>query len=200
MGACDMLYLNQTEYSHMKYPHAADQMDPSWEKKTVASSGCGICSMCMIVEHLTCDSLSLEECVRLAVESGASHNNPGTEMLKLAPVVCEKFGLEFVATNSVSELLQHLHRGGEAMIRTGGDREGYVGLFSRGRHYVTVISANENEICVLDPSFKEGKYDKEGRKENVRVDFPYLYCNADLLEQEIIGQQFGFYLFKRKGQ
>lgn len=190
-----MLYLNQLEYSHIKYYHNAAHGGPIEGRDNVGTSGCGLCSLCMIVDHLTTDSLDLEECVRLSEESGANHSF-GTDMKILGPIIAERFGLDMDTTTHKSVLIAHLQNGGEAIAHVGNKGEGVPGLFTARGHYVTLISAKNEEICILDPSFKDDKFDTDDRRDKVRIVSPFVYCTVDTLLGEIKGN--GFYLFKRK--
>lgn len=55
-----MKYINQLEYPHI--PYRTRTKDDSVKDKTndVAKSGCGLCSVCMILEHLIDVDLSIE--------------------------------------------------------------------------------------------------------------------------------------------
>ena len=93
-------------------------------------------------------------------------------MLILGPVVADLYDLDFSTTNSVKKAMQHLKNGGSVIANVGGDREGYTGVFSHGGHYILLLSAGKDSICVLDPSLKEGKYEEPGREGKVRF-LPY---------------------------
>lgn len=47
-------------------------------------------------------------------------------------------------------MLAHVHAGGMAVANSGGDREGYEGVFTHGGHYILVVSADETQACILD--------------------------------------------------
>ncbi len=190
-----MLYLNQLEYGHIKYYHNVDNGGPVEGRDTVRSSGCGLCSLCMIVDHLTLESLSIEECVKMSESSGANHA-AGTDMKILGPIIAEKFNLDLKTTTDKAEMIAHLQGGGEIIAHVGNKGEGKPGLFTARGHYITLISVNGDEVCILDPSYKEGKFDTDDRKGKVRVVAPFVYCPVDTLMGEII--KLGFYMFKRK--
>jgi len=192
-----MLYLNQLEYHHIPYNHNMDNGGVPEERRSVATSGCGLCSLCMIVDHLTVFYLDIEECVKLAEEHGANRKM-GTDLRVLSPIVAEHFELDYFATNDRDELIEHLNNGGQAVANVGGDREGYAGLFSNGGHYVVVVSIDGDEVCILDPSYEPGKFDEESRAGKVREDAPFLYCSIDDLMKDTDNRDPGFYLFKRR--
>ena len=188
-----MLYLNQLDYAHVPYFHNTDNGGPPEGRISVKTSGCGLCCACMIVEHLTTHSLSIEDCVRLSESTGANHGI-GTDMKILAPVISDMFGLEFSHTTDREEMIRHLQSGGEIIAHVGckGDKPG---LFTKRGHYITVISVDRNEVCILDPSYSETKFETEDRRGRVRINAPFIYCTIDTLMGEIKGN--GFYMFKR---
>jgi acetyl-CoA C-acetyltransferase len=79
-------------YPQMRYDHDTKNGPRPLERASIASSGCGICSTCMVVEHITTESFSLEECIQMSYDSGANQN-VGTDIHILGPAVAERFGL-----------------------------------------------------------------------------------------------------------
>lgn len=191
-----MLYLNQLNFPHIPYNHNVKNGGVPEERRCVATSGCGLCSLCMVVEHLTTYTLSIEECVKLSEESGANHGL-GTDLEILSPIIAEKFGLKYSATSDKNVLKKHLQSGGEAIEIVIGDHDGKSGLFSHRRHYITLISIDGDEVCILDPSFTQTKYDDPDRIGRVKVREPFLYSSIDELMAEGDKNVPLFYLFKR---
>ncbi|MBR5586360.1 MAG: hypothetical protein IKW02_00195 [Clostridia bacterium] len=194
-----MLYLCQLDYPDIEYLHNMDAGGPPEGRNSIKTSGCGLCSISMIVDHLTTESLSITDCRELSYQAGANRKI-GTSMRILAPVVAEKFDLELTTTNSLEELKAHLASGGEAIAHVAANKEiGYKGLFTRSGHYIVVVSAEGDDFCILDPSYKEGKFDEEDRIGKVNYDnAPFLYCNGKYLLEDTANRDPGFYLFKRK--
>lgn len=192
-----MLYLNQLDYRHIHYEHNVAGGGVPQERRNIATSGCGICSACMMVDHLTAHHLSIDECIRIVYEVKA---NPiaGCRMLILGPALAEKFNLEFKATKSTEEMLQCLRDGGRVIINVGGNHDDYLGLYSHVGHYIIAIGYDGNELCILDPSYKDGKYEIEPHKGKVRVDYPFTYCKPKAIEDDTQNRETPFYLFKRK--
>ena len=91
-----MLYLNQLDYRHMHYEHNIDNGGVPQERRNIATSGCGVCSACMMVDHLTMHHMSIDECIRLVYEVGASRKI-GTRMATLGPAVANRFNLGYKA-------------------------------------------------------------------------------------------------------
>lgn len=191
-----MHFLCQYNYGHISYPTDISHENSIMHTGTIKEAGCGICSVCMLVDRLTLTRISVSECRNLSVSVGANLQ-PGTNMDIFAPAVGRKFHLNYRPSNDVNELMRCLHNGGSAIVHISGDYDNYTGVFSHGGHYVVAISATESEVCILDPSWKEGKYEKEGRKGKVRQDGVFAYVTPDILEQEVARQKTHYYLFNR---
>lgn len=192
-----MLYLNQLDYPALHYEHNLDAGGAPPEHSTVAKAGCGLCCCCMMVENLTTSKLPLEECLALSQEAGANRG-VGTNLKILGPVVAQRYGLKFSVTDELSVLIDHLQCGGMAVANSGGDREGHTGVFTHGGHYIAVISYDGTNFCILDPSFKEGKFDEEGRQGKVQIHVPFLYCSAEVLQEDCANRSPAYYLFSRE--
>lgn len=192
-----MYYINQLDYPHIPYEHNVDNGGVPEGKNNAAAAACGPCSLCMIVENMTFGHIELTDCLKLSAEVGANREM-GTNMKILGPVVAEKYGLTYDTTDEVDVLTAHLKNGGMAIANVGGDREGYTGLFSHGGHYIVVVSTDGKDVCILDPSYKEGKYEEEGRQGKTQVQKPFVYCSLDVLKKDCDNRSPGFYLFARK--
>ena len=96
-----MIYYNQNDYAHVPYPSEARP------QSNIKSSGCGVCSACMVVESMTEHKLSVEECAKFSLSVGG-RDNDGTDMEKLAPPLCERFGLAFEATDDKEKVLAEM--------------------------------------------------------------------------------------------
>ena len=192
-----MLYLNQLNYRHIRYEHNVENGGVPEERRNIATSGCGLCSTCMVVDQLTNHELSLDECVRMAYATNANRL-VGTRMNLLGPAVAEKFNLTYSNTNKIEEVLQCLRDGGKVVINVGGDHDGYVGLYSHGGHYILAIAYDGKEMCILDPSYREGKYEIEPHIGKVRVDYPFTYCKPETIVDDTRNKPIRYHLFKRK--
>lgn len=193
-----MLYLNQLDYPEMYYPTNAKEEGGLGEgKNNVKTAGCGLCSLCMIVENMTLNKFPLEECLQMSLDLKANLE-PGTNLKILAPAVAEKFDLAYATTSDENELLDHLRSGGMAIANTGGDREGYNAVFSHGGHYIVLLSCNQNTVCVLDPSQKEDKFETPERSAKVEVKGNFIYTDVSVLMEDTANRTPSFYLFARK--
>ncbi len=192
-----MLYLNQLEYGHLKYDHNMANGGPPEGRNTVKTSGCGLCCASMVVDQLTDKELPIEECVRLSEENGANLKI-GTSMDVLGKIVAEKYDLDFSYTNDIRRAIAHLKRGGRVIALVGGDRDGYVGLFTKRGHYILLLSYDGEEFSILDPSLTDTKFEAEGRVGRVRVDKPFVYASKDEMILATKEKSPRYYLFSRK--
>ena len=89
---------------------------------------------------------------------------------------------------------------GMVVANTYGDRDGYVGVFSDGSHYITVTGIDGDEISVLDPMYKPGsdRFEKPGRKEKVRLDGVTAHADVSVLKDDCY--QRPFFLFYKPGE
>ena len=191
-----MIYLNQLDYPDMPYLFDTSNPNGPWYGN-VAKSGCGLCSACMMVDRLTAKKLPLEEAVRLSEENGAN-TIPGTRMIYLGPVLAEKYNLTFAKSKSMEDVIACLMKGGCVIINVGGDHDDYKGVFSKVGHYITAISWDGEELCILDPSWKEEKFKQPHALGKVREDYPFLYCKPEVIEADTTNRETPFYLFERK--
>ena len=192
-----MLYLNQLDYRHIHYEHNIEGGGVPQERRNMATSGCGVCSACMMVEHLTMHHLSIDECIRLVYECGASRGI-GTRMGILGPALANRFHLRFEATKDIEAVKNCLQTGGRVIINVGGNHDDYLGLYSHTGHYIIAIAYDGKELCILDPSYKDGKYEVEGRAGKVRVEYPFTYCDPQCIIDDTQNRETPFYLFWRK--
>lgn len=195
-----MRYLNQKNYRHIPYMHNLDAGGAPEDRRNVATSGCGLCCMCMVVDRLTTQTLELSECVRMAEDCGANHK-PGSRMHILGPVAAERFGLSYAATDSLVDVKKTLQAGGCAIMFTGGVHGDRKGIFTQNPngHYIVLLSVDENDdFCILDPNYDAEKFLVEGVCDKVKVCAPYLYCSGNVLMGEMTDLAAPFYLFNKK--
>jgi len=193
-----MKYWNQKKYPEMPYPNNLDHPESRGAVAgNVAGSGCGLCSACMMVGYMTLDELSLEECRDFSIETGANHS-VGTDMEILGAALAARYHLDMKTSNDTQELLDCLQKGGSAIINVGGDREGYIGVFSHRGHYIFARGYDGREVCILDPSQTPDKYQEEGRVGKVRVDGNFVYTRPEVLTRDTENRNPGYYLFRRE--
>lgn len=193
-----MLFVNQNDYPDMPYPtNAKEPGCHNMLHGTIKSSGCGICSCCMMVDRLTLETLTLEECTQMSIDAGANMD-PGTDMEFLAPVVAEKFNLDLKTSSNTGELIECLQGGGCAILNPGGDREGYDGLFTKGGHYMVAISYNDGEFLIFDPSWSETKFHSPEREGRVREAGCFVYATPEVIIEDTENRRPRYFLFTRK--
>lgn len=199
-----MRYISQLDYSDMPYITCVASEKPELiekgKKTTVRSSGCGLCSAVMVADRLLPNvSFDIGDAVALSYECKANHKN-GTDYQRFAPAFAEKFGLELEMSNDPERLRLCLRTGGAAVLHSKGDREGYIGVFTHGGHYIAAISEEKDgRIAILDPSYKEGKYEEEGRRGLVELKHGVVaVCDMEVLVKDTEPAPFSFYLFRRK--
>lgn len=195
-----MKYINQLQHRHIPYhTHMKDpDVSPTDRIRSVAQSGCGPCCVCMVVEALTNHSLNIEDCIAISEACEANYGR-GTDMNVLAPVIAEKYKLEYTKTSDLEEAIVHLQKGGQIIAHVGVPEGKDIGLFTQGGHYIALISTDGKEFCILDPSYKEGKFDIPERAGRVdATNAPYLYCDVNTVHAETKPDRIKYHLFARK--
>ncbi len=194
-----MKHINQRRYSYIPYPQLMDEPDnPYGKKASVRGGGCGLCSACMVVDQLTTQTLSVRECTELSMLIGANHCD-GTDMKMLGPAIAERFHLDFSVTNDIDEVVKALHNGARVIALVSAKDEGNKGIFTKGGHYIVLISADEeDEICVLDPSWTSKKYTKWIKQGLVRGEGTLVYTTPEVLAAERKNESVGYFVFRRK--
>lgn len=198
-----MKYINQKEWPDWLYVTRTDLEDEGEREigrtTTIASSGCGLCAAVMVADRLLVDSgFDLKAAVRLSYDTRANHKI-GTDYKIYAPAFAEKMGFRLEMTSDPDRLRCCLRSGGAAVLNTGGDREGYVGVFSHGGHYIAAVSEEpDGRIAILDPSYAVGKYEQEGRRGKVELKNKVIaLCDMQVLVEDTASRTPGFYLFWR---
>lgn len=187
----DYEYYNQRNYPDIPYP------SPSSKTATVKSGGCGVCCGAMIVANLTGQAMDIPAFAEYCIKSGARVSG-GTDMRRLANVICRDYGLTCETTNDSGRLLAHLAAGGMAVANVSGNRKGYTGVFSDSGHYVVVAAAEGDTLSVLDPAMYAGKYNLAGRKGKVAVVGNVCKCDVSVLAKDVYGRSPAYYLFTRE--
>jgi len=190
-----MLYLNQLDYRHIHYEHNIANGGVPQERRNIATSGCGLCCVCMMVEHLTGEILELTDCVRMTEESGANCC-AGSSMRILGPVVAERYGLTFRRTGDAAEMVAHLQAGGEVIINVRKKTDGTPGIFTAGGHYMLLTGTDGKTVTVMDPNYVKNKYKAQEEAVLIRVEEPFLYCDMNALVEEARAEE-PYYLFQK---
>lgn len=197
-----MKYINQLEYPDWLYITRTSMEGEALEKgktTTVKSSGCGLCSAIMVADRLLPDcQFGLKEALRLSYDVEANWK-AGTSYARFAPAFAKKMGLKLEATKDPERLRYCLRTGGAAVILVDGDHDGRIGVFSHIGHYIAAINEEpDGRIALLDPSYKEGKFEEEGRVGKVEMKNGCIaVCEMQVLVEETARRVTPFYLFWR---
>ena len=194
-----MKHVNQRKYSYIPYPQLMDEPDnPYGKKASVRGGGCGLCSACMIVDQLTTQTLPVRECAELSMKIGANHCD-GTDMKMLGPAIAEKYNLDFSMVKDIGQVVKALHNGARVIALVSAKGPTNKGIFTQGGHYIVLISADEDdEICVLDPSWTSKKFNKWVKKGLVRTEDTLVYIKPEVLDAERKNESVDYFVFRRK--
>lgn len=173
---------------------------PGGSGKTVKSSGCGPCAMLMVVENMLGIRWLMADWINWVLSTGARVNG-GTDMNKLCKAVSNKYSLEFSTTNSETDLLEHIKKGGMAIANVGGKRSGWSGLFSDSGHFITVLGIlADGRFIIGDPGIYNGKFNSSFRRSKVEVDGDLVYVNSSNLNSDTLNRTPNYYLLKKKSE
>ena len=193
-----MYYVNQLGYPHIAYIHGTEKGGVAPERRNIATSGCGLCSACMVVGNLTEVKPTIEEMIGITYDCGANCT-VGSRMRLLGPAVAEKYGLIYETTNDPEALLDWLNKGGMAIANVAGDREGYKGVFSYTGHYVVILRAEGRELCIADPAYRYGKYTEDHCAHKIsRIEVPLVWSDIRYMEEDVAPREIHYYLFRKK--
>lgn len=198
-----MKYINQLDYPDIPYITRTKLEGEEREKGlhiTMRSSGCGLCASAMVADMLLPDcDFDIMKALELSYESKANESI-GTSFVHYVPAFCEKLGLDYQMTDSVDDLRDCFATGGAAIALVCGNTGKRVGLFTHKTHYIVLIGfERDGRVAVLDPSYKEGKYDEEGRKGKVEMKHGVIaLCDINEVVLDRIEGKNIFYLFWRK--
>lgn len=173
---------NQNDYAGLSYPARG------YESATIKSGGCGVCAAVNAVGALTGKCIPVRVMRDLAVSGGARVPG-GTDMNRLATLLCRSYGLSWRASANVNELLRHLQKGGVAICNTAGN-----GMFSNGGHYVTALGLVDGRVCIADSGLYPGKYSTARRRSCVTVSGDLLFASPYVLDQDCVGRWTRYYL------
>lgn len=184
--------LNQLDYEHISYPTSLEPGAAVREPyPTIAKAGCGLICACMLVSALTEKQLEPEEAIRISMEAGANHF--GTDMPIFSAKIAEIYDFKLSVGTEQEELLAGLHAGASAILHAGKPQ----GLFSDGGHFVLATAAKGTSIYVLDPSFRQEKYEKPYRQGLFILEPPYVVTPVQVVMEQIKYRTPSWYLFRK---
>ena len=180
----------QLDYEHIPY------VSPTSPHGNLSNNGCGPISCSMILENLLGLAVPPEEGGKYAKSVGAREGF-GTNFYILADAMARDFPLNVIVTEDAEEMINFMREGrGMVVANTYGNRDDYIGVFSDGGHYVVVAEANGDEIGVLDPMYRPGRFDIPGRKGKVRMEGNVAYADWRVLQADC--RERPFFLFSKK--
>ena len=180
----------QLDYENVPYPCTATGFG------TVADNGCGPCCASMVAENMLHISFPVQEACRLAIACGA-RDKPGTDMHVFAPAFAQTMGLDLMVTEDTEEVRRFLAQSrGMVIANTRGDREGYTGVFSDSAHYIVLTDLEGEFVRVLDPMYRDGRYDSPGRKGKVRMEGNEAIALLSVISQDCMSRP--YFLFSRR--
>ncbi len=152
-----MYYYNQNDYPNIPYAYNGNG-------KTVATSGCGVVTACIVVNNMADRELySVSKMAKLSLDSGA-RDSSGTNMAVLLNAICKKNpSFSYTTTTNEDKVVAHLKKGGYAIVNQG---DAY-NVFSTAGHYVVAYKMSGNDIDIIDPQMYDGKYDAYKRPERI---------------------------------
>lgn len=186
-----MSYHNQFSYKTIPYPHI------SRPDATVATSGCGVCCMSMVVEGIMGEAWPPKQSAAYSISVGARAST-GTDMALLGHKTSDKFGIGHKTSSNVNTLIEALQNGAWAIANVGGDRAGYKGLFSDGGHYIVVSGIKDGKFIVWDPGYYAGKFNKAGRTGKVTVRGNDIYVLPEYLDKDCSNRSPRYYIFEEE--
>lgn len=154
-----MYYYNQEHYNSVGYDN------PNTKKKeTIKTSGCGVCSSCMVFNNLAGKELyTVAQMAKFSLSHGC-RDNYGTNVKKLLTELCKaNKGFSFTTTTDENKLVAHLKKGGMAIANQGN----VYNVFSTAGHFVVAYKMKGKNIQVLDPQMYSGKYDAYSRPKRI---------------------------------
>lgn len=182
-----MKFYCQLDYKHIPY------VSPTSLNGNIANNGCGVCCASMIIEEIKGIDFPPEKCAIFSKQSGAREGF-GTDMRILAPAISKEFNIQVKSTLDTNEVIQFLeNKEGYVIANTIGDHDDWIGVFSDSRHYIVLVSIEENIVGVLDPLLAPGRYEKEGRKGKVKLVGNIAYADFSVVENDCVGKP--YYLF-----
>ena len=199
-----MRYENQRKHPHMLYVTRTTLEEKEREygrTTTMRSSGCGLCAGIMMLDRLLpCYDFGLEDAIQLSYDSDANRV-VGTSYLRFGPALAEKFNLRYQMSDKLEDLIDCVRTGGAAVVLVGRGKydNGERGLFTKGGHYMTVISQEpDGRLALLDPAYEPTRYADPKWEGLVEVKHDYVVLvDPQILHGETEGKTGPYYLFWR---
>ena len=117
----------------------------------------------------------------------------------MADELCRRYPLTYEMTNDAGRVLQFLKdKEGMVVANSGGNREGYTGVFTKGGHYIVLAEANGRMVTVLDPNLYDGKFEEPGREGKVTVEGNLAFTKISVVAEDCSNRTPAYFLFRKK--
>ena len=137
--------------------------------------------------------LPVQKACCLAIACGA-RDKPGTDIY----VFVQTVGFDLLVTKDAQEVRRFLAPNkGMVITNTRGDREGYTGVFSNSVHHTVLTDLEGEFVRVLDPMYRDGRYDSPGRKDKVRMEGNEVIALLPVISQDRMSRL--YFLYSRDG-
>lgn len=149
--------------------------------ETIKSSGCGVCSACVVISNLTNNIIEPPEMARYAVKNGFRIDGVGTAH-SLYPAIAKKYNLKCIQSYDINDAVECVRNGGIVVCSTNG---GANKLFSTGGHLFVMSDCIGNDCEFVDSDNYPGKYQISYRKQRCYEKDGKIYVNINEAKKHI---------------
>lgn len=149
--------------------------------ETIKSSGCGICSACVIIANLTSHFVEPPEMAEYSVKNGYRIDGVGTS-LALYPAIAKKYDLKCTTSYNIYDAVECVRNGGMVVCSTNGGKNK---LFSTGGHIFVMTDCIGNDCEFYDTDNYSGKYKTQYRKSRCYEINDKIYVNINEAKKHI---------------
>ena len=168
-----------------------NQRNPKWANyvysakpphtETIKTSGCGICSACMIVSNLSDTVIEPPQMADYSVKNGYRIDGVGTSF-GLYTAIAKKYNLKMVQVFDIESAIRCVKNGGLVVCSTNG---GTNKLFSTAGHLFVMSGIVGSDVEFVDPDFYEGRYSNSYRKARSYIINGKVYVNKNEAKKHI---------------
>ena len=157
--------------------------------ETIKSSGCGICSACVVVSNLSDTYIEPPKMAEYSVKKGYRIDGVGTSH-SLYPDIAKMYKLNCTKVCDINKAIECVKKGGMAVCSTSG---GENKLFSTGGHLFVMTGYNGQECEFYDTDLYSGKYNTAYRKSRCYLKGDLIYVKPEEAKKHIRT----YFLFER---
>ena len=183
---------NQNNYASVPYPNKSNPA------ATIKTSGCGVCSMAMVMRNLAGIPITIADLAAYSIKHGARASS-GTNMRTLAAAIVKDYPeLTYTTTNDEAALRRHLEAGGMAIMNADGN-DGVQGIFAAGGHYLAILGVRDGRPVIGDPAYTTNRYKSAYRRKYVtELGDDLITCDWSTLDLDTKYRSPNYYLFTKK--